>query len=149
MEDAALTWWTTFTANVPMPGRARPAIPVSSTDRSLYSIFLFHQMKCFLSASWPGESQCDETTCSNGGTCYDHGDSFRCSCPPGWGGNTCNTGEALYGAHEAVLKVFMVLLTFDWADFIESNELSWYSSNFPVHCIRKSDKLDVHYGHNR
>lgn len=43
----------------------------------------------------PGESQCDSTTCSNGGTCYDHGDSFRCSCPSGWGGSTCNTGQAL------------------------------------------------------
>lgn len=40
-----------------------------------------------------GESQCDSTTCSNGGTCYDHGDSFLCSCHSGWGGSTCNTGE--------------------------------------------------------
>uniref|UniRef100_A0A4W6FQQ5 Delta-like protein n=1 Tax=Lates calcarifer TaxID=8187 RepID=A0A4W6FQQ5_LATCA len=39
------------------------------------------------------ESQCDATTCSNGGTCYDHGDAFRCACPPGWGGNTCNTAK--------------------------------------------------------
>lgn len=54
-------------------------------------------MVCDLCASFhscPGESQCDATTCSNGGTCYDHGDAFRCACPPGWGGNTCNTGEA-------------------------------------------------------
>lgn len=42
-----------------------------------------------------GESQCDSSTCSNGGTCYDHGDSFLCSCPSGWGGSTCNTGQAL------------------------------------------------------
>lgn len=48
----------------------------------------------------PGESQCDETTCSNGGTCYDHGDAFRCACPPGWGGNTCNTGEVLTASIE-------------------------------------------------
>lgn len=40
-----------------------------------------------------GLSQCDAATCSNGGTCYDHGDSFRCSCPPGWGGSACNTGQ--------------------------------------------------------
>src|SRR4029434_9112648 len=39
-----------------------------------------------------GESQCDANTCSNGGTCYDNGDTFRCACPPGWGGSTCNTG---------------------------------------------------------
>uniref|UniRef100_A0A8C5HQB4 Delta-like protein n=1 Tax=Gouania willdenowi TaxID=441366 RepID=A0A8C5HQB4_GOUWI len=41
----------------------------------------------------PGESQCDSSTCSNGGTCYDHGDSFLCSCPSGWGGSTCNTAK--------------------------------------------------------
>lgn len=40
-----------------------------------------------------GENQCDSSTCANGGTCYDHGDSFRCACPSGWGGSTCNTGE--------------------------------------------------------
>lgn len=43
----------------------------------------------------PGESQCDATTCSNGGTCYDHGDAFRCACPPGWEGNACNTGDLM------------------------------------------------------
>uniref|UniRef100_A0A671VUJ2 Delta-like protein n=1 Tax=Sparus aurata TaxID=8175 RepID=A0A671VUJ2_SPAAU len=37
--------------------------------------------------------QCDATTCSNGGTCLDHGDAFRCACPPGWGGNTCNLAK--------------------------------------------------------
>lgn len=40
-----------------------------------------------------GVSQCDATTCSNGGTCYDHGDAFLCGCLPGWGGSTCNTGQ--------------------------------------------------------
>lgn len=40
-----------------------------------------------------GDSQCDSSTCANGGTCYDHGDSFRCACSSGWGGSTCNTGE--------------------------------------------------------
>lgn len=40
-----------------------------------------------------GVTQCDPTTCSNGGTCYDHGDFFLCSCPSGWAGSTCNTGE--------------------------------------------------------
>ncbi|CAG03764.1 unnamed protein product, partial [Tetraodon nigroviridis] len=32
-----------------------------------------------------GVSQCDATTCSNGGTCYDHGDAFLCGCLPGLG----------------------------------------------------------------
>lgn len=42
-----------------------------------------------------GEYQCDANTCSNGGTCYDDGDTFRCSCPPEWIGSTCNTGKLL------------------------------------------------------
>lgn len=50
-----------------------------------------------------GESQCDAATCSNGGTCYDHGDSFLCSCPPGWGGSTCNTGQTP-GSHALLLR---------------------------------------------
>lgn len=68
-------------------------------------LFLLHEYPYFYSITeseyfcylWSplGESQCDANTCSNGGTCYDHGDAFRCACPPGWGGNTCNTGEAL------------------------------------------------------
>lgn len=44
--------------------------------------------------SLPGESQCDEATCNNGGTCYDEGDTFQCKCPPGWEGATCNIGES-------------------------------------------------------
>uniref|UniRef100_A0A674EYA6 Delta-like protein n=1 Tax=Salmo trutta TaxID=8032 RepID=A0A674EYA6_SALTR len=38
----------------------------------------------------PGESQCDEATCNNGGTCYDEGDTFKCMCAAGWEGATCN-----------------------------------------------------------
>ena len=40
----------------------------------------------------PGDSQCDEATCNNGGTCYDEGDAFKCMCPGGWEGTTCNIG---------------------------------------------------------
>lgn len=40
----------------------------------------------------PGESQCDEATCNNGGTCYDEGDTFKCMCAAGWEGATCNIG---------------------------------------------------------
>lgn len=44
-----------------------------------------------------GEFQCDAYTCSNGGTCYDSGDTFRCACAPGWKGSTCNIGEETPG----------------------------------------------------
>uniref|UniRef100_A0A8C5XFT9 Protein jagged-2 n=1 Tax=Microcebus murinus TaxID=30608 RepID=A0A8C5XFT9_MICMU len=42
-----------------------------------------------LARSLAAEFQCDAYTCSNGGTCYDSGDAFRCACPPGWEGGTC------------------------------------------------------------
>lgn len=43
--------------------------------------------------SFPGESQCDEATCNNGGTCYDEGDAFKCLCAAGWDGASCNVGQ--------------------------------------------------------
>lgn len=43
-----------------------------------------------------GDSQCDEATCNNGGTCYDEGDVFKCMCPAGWDGATCNIGTNLW-----------------------------------------------------
>lgn len=42
---------------------------------------------------FPGESQCDEATCKNGGTCNDEGDAFTCMCAADWEGTTCNIGE--------------------------------------------------------
>uniref|UniRef100_A0A3B4CG76 Delta-like protein n=1 Tax=Pygocentrus nattereri TaxID=42514 RepID=A0A3B4CG76_PYGNA len=39
------------------------------------------------------ESQCDEATCNNGGTCHDEGDTFTCRCSPGWEGATCNIAK--------------------------------------------------------
>lgn len=42
-----------------------------------------------------GKYQCDANTCTNGGTCYDDGDTFRCSCPPEWKGSACNIGKCL------------------------------------------------------
>lgn len=50
----------------------------------------------------PGDSQCDEATCNNGGTCYDEGDTFKCMCPGGWEGTTCNIGSFLPHAGFAV-----------------------------------------------
>lgn len=96
---AAWTCSTTSTASAPTAGRGRPAIPVSGVTAACVGISnqcggkgrQGHLCVCVIP---PGESQCDATTCSNGGTCYDHGDAFRCACPPEWGGNTCNTGES-------------------------------------------------------
>uniref|UniRef100_A0A8C5HKQ1 Delta-like protein n=1 Tax=Gouania willdenowi TaxID=441366 RepID=A0A8C5HKQ1_GOUWI len=70
--------------------------PQNETTRGpKYKAFHFQQSKDTWrrSVANSSESQCDSSTCSNGGTCYDHGDSFLCSCPSGWGGSTCNTAK--------------------------------------------------------
>uniref|UniRef100_A0A7N6B2V0 Delta-like protein n=1 Tax=Anabas testudineus TaxID=64144 RepID=A0A7N6B2V0_ANATE len=51
-------------------------------------LFFFHTHVVCL---W--ESQCDEATCNNGGTCYDEGNTFQCKCSPGWEGATCNIAK--------------------------------------------------------
>ena len=42
-----------------------------------------------------GDSHCDLTTCLNGATCVDLGDSFSCHCPSGWEGPTCQFRKCL------------------------------------------------------
>uniref|UniRef100_A0A3Q1DHM6 Delta-like protein n=1 Tax=Amphiprion ocellaris TaxID=80972 RepID=A0A3Q1DHM6_AMPOC len=44
----------------------------------------------------PGESQCDEATCNNGGTCYDEGDTFKCVCVAGWEGSSCTKNSSCF-----------------------------------------------------
>ncbi len=50
-----------------------------------------------------GDSQCDEATCNNGGTCHDEVDIFKCRCSPGWEGATCNIGQ--FGLHPFTFSV--------------------------------------------
>ena len=38
-------------------------------------------------------NECDSNPCQNGGTCIDGFDSFKCSCPYGFDGPTCQ-GES-------------------------------------------------------
>lgn len=72
---------------------------ISVIDETFVSLWLVKTRKlsfvlfCFPAA---GESQCDETTCNNGGTCYDEGDSFKCMCASGWEGTSCNIGTVTY-----------------------------------------------------
>jgi hypothetical protein len=37
--------------------------------------------------------ECASAPCQNGGTCVDLVDSFRCICPSGWEGNSCQFGK--------------------------------------------------------
>ena len=89
----AATWSVTFTATVRTGGKARRATRVSGSWWGPWPA---------LGWGWPGphqsprtgDSQCDEATCNNGGTCYDEGDAFTCMCPGGWEGTTCNIGTS-------------------------------------------------------
>ncbi|GLD67734.1 protein jagged-1a-like protein [Lates japonicus] len=61
--------------------------------------YLVDDFYCECNNGWKGktchsrESQCDEETCNNGGTCYDEGDAFKCLCAAGWEGATCNIAK--------------------------------------------------------
>uniref|UniRef100_A0A3P9JJ03 Delta-like protein n=1 Tax=Oryzias latipes TaxID=8090 RepID=A0A3P9JJ03_ORYLA len=63
------------------------------------SHFYCFRYRCICPKGWEGptcenrESQCDDVTCNNGGTCYDEGDAFKCLCPAGWEGSTCNIAK--------------------------------------------------------
>jgi len=39
---------------------------------------------------------CEPNPCSNGGTCTSNGDAFTCTCPNGFGGETCSDGEKIF-----------------------------------------------------
>lgn len=105
MGARVVTLSTTFTVTVKMGGKERPATHVSGSWRGVPSIpgtppafpvFCEGGLARGSHRDPPpsGDSQCDEATCNNGGTCYDEGDAFKCLCPGGWEGTTCNIGSS-------------------------------------------------------
>lgn len=86
------TWSVTFTATVRTGGKARRATHVSGSWRGPWPVSGAGGGPGPHQSPHTGDSQCDEATCNNGGTCYDEGDAFKCMCPGGWEGTTCNIG---------------------------------------------------------
>lgn len=39
------------------------------------------------------DSHCDRSTCKNGGTCQDLGNTYKCLCPADWEGTTCHIAK--------------------------------------------------------
>ena len=93
-EAPVATWSMTFTVTVKTGGKARRAIHVSGGRQGPWPVSGGGREGGPGSrrSPRPGDSQCDEATCNNGGTCYDEGDAFKCMCPGGWEGTTCNIG---------------------------------------------------------
>ena len=42
-----------------------------------------------------GIDECLSVTCLNGGTCIDLQGGYRCECPPGFQGDTCESGKLI------------------------------------------------------
>ncbi len=56
-----------------------------------------------------GISVCSDTSpqCSNGGTCEETDDGFKCNCAPGWEGVFCNTSKMTeFNSYKASLPVW-------------------------------------------
>ena len=39
-------------------------------------------------------NECSSSPCLNGATCTDLVNGYECTCPPGYGGDNCETGKA-------------------------------------------------------
>ena len=57
-----------------------------------YGIFITQQMAIFLAAI----DFCASSPCKNNGTCHNDTNNFRCTCPPGWAGPTCEISKYLH-----------------------------------------------------
>jgi len=44
---------------------------------------------------FPAVRQCDRSPCGRGATCQEAPGGYRCLCPPGWTGRTCQLGQCL------------------------------------------------------
>ena len=55
--------------------------------------FQFFMYLIFSITVIPGPKPCGSNPCYNRGTCQNRGNGYVCTCPPGYTGNRCQTGN--------------------------------------------------------
>ena len=53
----------------------------------------FQMMFLMLDNSFVEINECESTPCTNGGSCVDEVNRFKCKCASGYVGTTCDTGS--------------------------------------------------------
>ena len=83
-------------------------------------------------------NECDSDPCFNNGTCVDKPNSFNCSCPQGFIGNRCETGQRQL---HAISNEFIVMkLKFPWVFELLSLRLLQTSMNATVTLVSTMER---------
>ena len=64
-------------------------------------------------------NECNSSPCQNGGTCTDLVNGYSCSCVPGYGGTSCETGIELIFVTILVMEKITMAVVLDGVDFMD------------------------------
>ena len=65
----------------------------SYNGKSLLLLFKSAKNEIFFVIFYSDNNECMSAPCMNGAVCTDGQNSYSCTCPPGYTGNACQTGE--------------------------------------------------------
>ena len=84
---------------------------------------------CFI---FPAVKQCDRSPCGRGATCQEAPGGYKCLCPPGWTGRTCQLGQFYIYYRPININVGSL------------NYRAWYVS-FSINCLHEYIKTQREY----